>query len=730
MSSYQIEDIKDQKHKVDVLRKHIRKNSNTILDQIELAVNWYSLVRPVEEAMGSTAVIGNRSFKPLLVIKSLILQQIYGLTEFPFEAEVADRKSFQKFLNLQFGDIVPDNDSLAKYKETLEKEGLYDRVFDSFFKQLFDADIIPEQDLLLPSEKKEKSAPVSAEKISDITKEEPLLKEDPLAPENEDNGGKMSVDDMIKEIEDRVKNLYDKKSPAEKKILEKSGLTLGTQPEVKAKPEAKTQPETTPENPVYKKLSQIDETLKQLYKGIDYPKTEEISGKIIDAELEVKNELEQTIEEKTKNIFDKLNEIDERLKNLNSPEVKAQETAAPEPEVKKEESSELLNKLLDIDEKLRQLHTEKAETVKEPVPEKDLSEKEDLYKKLFDSFYNKLMEANLVNEAQEFAKEHEIKHELPEVKAEPKAEEKIEEVPVAKEESLVIPLPSSILDTEPTLTTSETKDEVIEEIQVTETITEEHVEPETMQETAEEEKDTFHDYVLEGKVEKESGKTIPVVMVPKKGEINLRNKKKYPIFNNSNLTEDYELGLRFYKLGFKTSFVNLKTDRRHGNSRIATGEYFPNTFWGSVKQRSRWIAGIAFQNWKIHKWQGSLKTKYFLLRDRKAIFSAIGTFLSYIVLLYFLAFIVTSAMGLNVLSPIVEKNSMLWYLILLTLFFAIVRLFHRFAFTYNWYGLRYAVFSIVRLFFDNVVNFFATIRAIKVFRQTKDTVVWDSTEHY
>jgi len=59
-----------------------------------------------------------------------------------------------------------------------------------------------------------------------------------------------------------------------------------------------------------------------------------------------------------------------------------------------------------------------------------------------------------------------------------------------------------------------------------------------------------------------------------------------------------------------------------------------------------------------------------------------------------------------------------------------VRVFHKFAFTYNWYGLRYAIMSIPRTLVDNVVNFFAMIRAIKVFRQTKDKVVWDSTEHY
>jgi len=82
------------------------------------------------------------------------------------------------------------------------------------------------------------------------------------------------------------------------------------------------------------------------------------------------------------------------------------------------------------------------------------------------------------------------------------------------------------------------------------------------------------------------------------------------------------------------------------------------------------------------------------------------------------------------LKPIVGTTSPLWYLMLAATFFMVVRIFHRFAFTYNWYGLRYAIMSIFRMVIDNVVNLFAMIRAVKVFRQTKDKVVWDSTEHY
>lgn len=79
------------------------------------------------------------------------------------------------------------------------------------------------------------------------------------------------------------------------------------------------------------------------------------------------------------------------------------------------------------------------------------------------------------------------------------------------------------------------------------------------------------------------------------------------VFNDANLTEDYELGLRLFKLGYKVSYVNLLVDKTDISSRIATGEYFPNNFWSAVRQRSRWTAGICFQNWKMHKWGGSLK---------------------------------------------------------------------------------------------------------------------------
>ncbi len=217
------------------------------------------------------------------------------------------------------------------------------------------------------------------------------------------------------------------------------------------------------------------------------------------------------------------------------------------------------------------------------------------------------------------------------------------------------------------------------------------------------------------------------------GAITLRPKeKKEGLFNDANLTEDYELGFRFYQLGFKTGFFNVKLDKDDEASRIATAEFFPNTFWSSVKQRSRWVAGIVFQNWKAHKWSGNTSTKYFLFRDRKSIFSFFSAFLSNIVIIYLLYSVIAKVFNWPHVTSLVRHSSVLWWLMIANLFFMISRLSHRFVFTYNWYGFKYAFFSIFRLPLDTIINFFAIARSVNVYKNTKSKtkVVWDSTTHY
>src|SRR5579862_1973244 len=64
------------------------------------------------------------------------------------------------------------------------------------------------------------------------------------------------------------------------------------------------------------------------------------------------------------------------------------------------------------------------------------------------------------------------------------------------------------------------------------------------------------------------------------------------IFEPTALTEDYANGLRMFRLGAKQTFIPMF---RTGAAKepMATREYFPQNFSAALRQRTRWVTGIA-----------------------------------------------------------------------------------------------------------------------------------------
>lgn len=435
-----------------------------------------------------------------------------------------------------------------------------------------------------------------------------------------------SIDDKIKEIENRIRNLYDNKIPEFLNVnqISKEDTFLKD------------------------KLEGVQQNIKQLSSDL----------KTKSPELKVKSEIRKealvgstSIQEQTQreNLSSALEEIEEKISKLNS--------------LTDQDKLSATEKKFD----------DKVNDAFRKLEDKIDSRDNDLHKKLFDSFYEET--------AKPTDKENIVKDKL----------EKIDE---------------QIKDIKKSISSLYTDQKVVSSSAV-----------EGRLKQIEEKLDD----------EKPQSKVVP------HGAITLRPKeKKEGLFNDVNLTEDYELGFRFYQLGFKTGFFNVKLDKDDEASRIATAEFFPNTFWSSVKQRSRWVAGIVFQNWKAHKWAGNTSTKYFLFRDRKSIFSFVSAFLSNIVIFYFLYSIAAKVFNWPHVTSLVGHSSVLWWLMIANLFFMISRLSHRFVFTYNWYGFKYAFFSIFRLPLDTIINFFAIARSVSVYKniKSKNKVVWDSTAHY
>ncbi len=92
-------------------------------------------------------------------------------------------------------------------------------------------------------------------------------------------------------------------------------------------------------------------------------------------------------------------------------------------------------------------------------------------------------------------------------------------------------------------------------------------------------------------------------------------------FDPQSLTEDYELGLRIGALGGRGAFVRLPAG--DGRGMVVVRACFPHSVRAAVRQKSRWLTGIALAGWDRLGWSGGLAERWMRLRDRRAPLAAL-----------------------------------------------------------------------------------------------------------
>jgi adsorption protein B len=221
------------------------------------------------------------------------------------------------------------------------------------------------------------------------------------------------------------------------------------------------------------------------------------------------------------------------------------------------------------------------------------------------------------------------------------------------------------------------------------------------------------------------------------------------VFKLNSLTEDYEMGMRLRTVGVgKAIFVKLPIKRTTSEKSLFSGEnrhvekselvsirnVFPAEFKSSVRQKSRWIAGIALQGWENLGWKGDLLTKYVLFKDRKALLTSQVNMLGYVVILFVIAYHAAILIFPDAYHypPLVNEGSLLWNIILVTTVFLVQRLVVRMYCVFRFYNLKRAILSIPNFVWANIINFFATNRALYMFFHyliTGKWIKWDHTTH-
>lgn len=189
------------------------------------------------------------------------------------------------------------------------------------------------------------------------------------------------------------------------------------------------------------------------------------------------------------------------------------------------------------------------------------------------------------------------------------------------------------------------------------------------------------------------------------------------LFEPDSLTEDYLNGLRMHRLGMRqiylpVAFVNGQP--------VATREYFPRKFKASVRQRSRWVTGIALQTWEKIGWSSDWWENYWFWRDRKGLVGNPLSLLANVLLV----------LGIAGLVPKLPPH--LSWVVMVGLTLQLVRAGWRMYFCGRVYGVAYALLVPVRIPWSNLVNTLATLSAILRFakaRMRNEPLVWLKTEH-
>jgi adsorption protein B len=199
-------------------------------------------------------------------------------------------------------------------------------------------------------------------------------------------------------------------------------------------------------------------------------------------------------------------------------------------------------------------------------------------------------------------------------------------------------------------------------------------------------------------------------------------------FAETSLTEDYELGHRIHALGGRALFLRWWGD----GDLVATAEHFPAGFTDAVRQKARWLSGIALAGWDRLGWRGGMINRWMLMRDRKAPLMALVTLAAYgLVVALAIDGLVRQLVPMGAVLPPPQDPlllALLWCNFILLCWRLVVRV----CFTWASHGPAEAALAAPRAMVANLINAAAALRALGRYvgsLRHGRALAWDKTVH-
>ena len=107
---------------------------NARLERIAAALDWERLAALVADIYAAPS--GRPSYRPLVMVKVLLLQQWYDASDEAMEEALWDRVSFKRFVGLSMEDAAPDHSTISRFRKAVVERGLSEGLFREVNRQL------------------------------------------------------------------------------------------------------------------------------------------------------------------------------------------------------------------------------------------------------------------------------------------------------------------------------------------------------------------------------------------------------------------------------------------------------------------------------------------------------------------------------------------------------------------------------------------------------------------
>lgn len=197
-------------------------------------------------------------------------------------------------------------------------------------------------------------------------------------------------------------------------------------------------------------------------------------------------------------------------------------------------------------------------------------------------------------------------------------------------------------------------------------------------------------------------------------------------FDADSLTEDYEMGLCIAELGGCGMFARVTG----ADGLVAVRAYFPATVGAAVRQKARWMIGIALAGWDRTGWAraSAIGDHWMRMRDRRAPLAVVVLAAAYLSLV---GWAIAAALHWYARSVVPAPSVALAVLLSCSAALLTWRLAMRMVFTGASYGWREALWAVPRLVVGNAIALLAARRAMMRYLAmlAGRPTVWDKTRH-